>query len=451
MKTLVLNQRKNLQFLIAFVPGIFWWLFSFPARLSADSLMTIQQVRDGVWDSWHTLAYRFFVQLTSINGQYIYLTSLSQIIICTISCLYFLKCLNIGSRRMVVYTAILMSTPYGGGISSTIWKDSISGSLLIFLAGSAVRFIESKKTARKRESAWLLALGILFSQFRNENSIVLLLVAILLSALAFTKHLRKRDSKSGIKSLAKIIAAAAVIGAVFFNLLTFIPGVVKLPASYKYLTVGSNLAFVSSTLQSKDADLAEYVANFSTDESYSGASYCGNIIAFAYFKGSNWDGLVGLNPSPYVKWIQVFFKYPHLILKHHYCNSLSFLPFPISTGPSYVYLLHDGIDQNSLNLKQDPFLRVEKWGVGAIGSHLMSLFSKYLWPGMLITIMTFVLIYKKKLLDQSSLIVMSIAYATTIILFLSVGSQDFRYATGNSILMILFFFVTIFKKTKVKF
>jgi hypothetical protein len=446
----IVDQRKNLKFLISFVPGIIWWLFSFPARLSADSLMTIQQVRDNQWDVWHTLAYRLFVQISSIDGKYIFLTSLSQIVICTFSCLYFLKCIRIQSGKRVIYTAILMATPYGGGISSTLWKDSLSGSLLIFFSGALANLILSKRFQSRSEILKPLVLGIMFAQFRNENSMVLFLTAIILFSLAFTRCVKVKDTKNTLKSVAKIVAAAAVIGAVIFNSVSLLPGVIKLPASYKYLTVGSDLAFVSSTIKSKDAELARYVSNFSTGESYQGASYCGNIIAFAYFKGSNWNGLLGLDPSPYRKWLHITLKYPHLVLKHHYCNSLSFLPFPISAGPSYIYFLHNGIDQNSLNLESAPFLNIQSSGIKSLGTHVMALFSKYLWPGMLTSILSFFLMYRKRFIDEISIMILSIAYATSVVLFLGVGSQDFRYATGYSILIILYLLSNIFQNSKSK-
>jgi hypothetical protein len=80
----------------------------------------------------------------------------------------------------------------------------------------------------------------------------------------------------------------------------------------------------------------------------------------------------------------------------------------------------------------------------------MALFSKYLWPGMLTSILSFFLMYRKRFIDEISIMILSIAYATSVVLFLGVGSQDFRYATGYSILIILYLLSNIFQNSKSK-
>ncbi len=423
-----------LQIAFSLIPGFFWVIFSWPARLSGDSLSVLGDIKFGIQNDWHTLLYRDFVFLTSLGSNYPEFTSIIQVTLLTFSIFYLCRSLWPDGKKPLITTFLIMATPYGGGIATTLWKDVL---FCILSIASISILIQLQRNNQKIQIKVLISFSLitLITLSRHEAGFLLLiggLYYVFLSIIA---------GKKSQLYFATLVIISAIIAMVLSDVSVSFRNATPVPNYVKYASFASDLAYVSSVRPGENKSLDEFVSKFSTSDSFKNASYCGTISGFFYSDGFNGE-FVGQNYVTVFKhWFASWIFEPGLMLKHRMCTAAPFTPYPLSSGPSYSYLLHPGIDTNTLGYEFRP-VKFDSLVISNIANSVFSLFLALFWPGLILTFAFMFYLFVKIRYSETKLLwfqklSIEISFFQSLLLFFFSGAQDFRYMTFSVVLLLI--------------
>jgi hypothetical protein len=416
----ILNTYSIKNIFIQLSPIVFWTWISLPARLSTDSLFILDKIQNHRWSELHTITYQIFVFLTSISGRFITLTIIFQQILLLLALQSFFKTFapKISSRTVAYGVAILLLSPYGGGVSSAIWKDSLSVSLTIFFLAIFKNFIGSVST---RKFIPLLSCGLFLSLVRREN-IYIVLVFIIFAIIY-----------CAIKGLNKIILS-------FFTLIVILvpmcfatnfamSGLLKAEKAPKWTMYQAplvDLAYLSLKYPSEQQ--SSYVSKFSTGDSLKGSRYCPNIYPFVGGSGFNPSGVDNIQPGILETWFKASLAHPVDFIEVHLCRTSWALPYPLGSPPKYVYFIHPGVDANNLGFRSSS-RKIVTPAIVNLGREINRVFALCLWPGIFLTGALLITIIKRR---QPYIWPMLYCLASSFIIFLTAPVSDLRYGATIS-------------------
>ena len=156
-------------------PILFWFLSSFPGKMTVDSLDVWSQVKSGQFNDWHTVTYGYFVYVFSLGGRYLALVSLTQAALAYLAVFKLISALfadkTFGTKLKI--SSVIFLLPFIGSISVTLWKDV---PYAVFSVIGLSCLINSNEPSKTRSYGFLyLGLG---SLFRHDGWPTLVVVGI---------------------------------------------------------------------------------------------------------------------------------------------------------------------------------------------------------------------------------------------------------------------------------
>lgn len=411
---------------IQFVPAAFWLGTSFPARISGDSLAVLSDLRSGFISEWHTVLYSVFVKFTSLGGHFVFGVALVQTFLLCLSLRAFVNLFELNQKWKSIIVFISLASPYGGGLSTTIWKDALVGILaLAFMHRLFQKILQN--TSGKSDGA-MFCWGTLLAASRHEMPFTLIVAAVIFGLLSMLNR-RKRFLLPVSTLLISVSLAGILLGFSMSKITQARPN----PTYVKSWILIGDLAFAASR-NPEDDELNSFVDRYSSGISRQKAGICGSDTALFFSPGIDNERIASDSVLIAKQWVMNSKDYWKEYLLHHHCNSRSFLPIPISSGPSYYYLLHPGIDKNEFGLDSKPFGSDNFSLILDFSNFFGSFLGLVLWPGLIATLL-FVLTFTVRSVDFKTicLALSVLVLARTFTLFLLIQSQDFRFASFYTI------------------
>lgn len=132
------SSRTKNKFLLLGI-GSFWYLALFPGRLGFDYSEAIRMMQRDESTDWWTAEFWWYLKLTTLNGRFIFISSLISIAIFGSAVYYFVQSLplseKIRSRTLIIY----FCTPLFGGFALNISHDVFQAAGIILLVGIQMR------------------------------------------------------------------------------------------------------------------------------------------------------------------------------------------------------------------------------------------------------------------------------------------------------------------------
>jgi hypothetical protein len=435
--------------LFSFAPVLTWWLAEWPAVMTNDSLLTWSQVKSGNYEQFHTVSYTVFVWFFSFGGHQLSLVALIQ------SCLLFysvyrilLFCNSRISKDLALLcTACLYWLPYLGGMGNTLWKD-VPFTSITMIGLIQVFSLHLKPLKERIVPIGILSLGLSFRHdgilFGGFIAVALLCGGVL---LLIYKNMRYHDffSRSKIVLLA---TAGSIILAQGLNLAT--SATPSDPFFQKIPLIG-DIAYVSQTHPDKTPESVKRdVLQIASGDAWAAARQCSNLAGLLFSAGFSEEGANNYSKQA-LSDLNLLLNAGlwRELLNAHICRAMSFIPPPLSAGPSYSYWTATGIAQteyNQYNLVSNPpfpklSIFIENWRLQ---------WEKYsaliAWPGFLF-LLSVVLVFLNHLIsrgDSSKLFYLIIILGSRLfgLVFFTVA-QDFRYALVVHLVFLALFVSTI--------
>lgn len=180
-----LESDKHFRFILISV-STFWYLALFPGRLGFDYSEAIRIMQRGESTDWWTASYWWFLQITSFNGNSIYLSSLLSLAVFGYSIYTLSESIPLAKRYTRRSSLILFATPIYGAFGLTVSHDVFQVSGIILFTAYQVRvYSASLKSTRFEVSLLLLAACLVLT---TQYGIFLIAMNSLL--LLFQKRIR---------------------------------------------------------------------------------------------------------------------------------------------------------------------------------------------------------------------------------------------------------------------
>jgi hypothetical protein len=112
----------------------FWYLSLFPARIGFDYAEAIRMIRRGESTDWWTGEFFWFLKLTTFGGNFVFLTSLIQLLFFALASIILIFALAHTAQQGYKVLKIWISTPLFGAFAMTLSHD-------LFLAGGVIILI----------------------------------------------------------------------------------------------------------------------------------------------------------------------------------------------------------------------------------------------------------------------------------------------------------------------
>ena len=426
----------SINLIIAAVPLLFWCISLFPAVLTPDSYQILSLIRDGRYSDVHTLSYELLVQLLGFKGQALYMVTISQSVL-SYYALYLVNSFLFGdlcsSRKVFVTTSIMYSTPFFGPIGMTLWKESLSTSLVIISLIKILPYFFGR--TNKSNNSYLVPWSFLFIlalTFRHEAPFGFLILCGLLFSCSFLKYF-----SSNSKMLKRLSVYIFLISTLSIGFSSINSRLVHSEPTDRYMTSISfllDLEYVNSRYPEMLAPRSrEILTLISSGPSLKGAASCDNPYNFwsegfdvrqANIHALEFPGL----------WLQAAQGNPRdSLLKARFCRIASFLPWPFSSAPRYGYLPTTGISPNDLGY-ENPVPLFPLYTLAFTWSYLWSVNGNLLgWPGLHFSVILFSAYFLK---DRFSIfkkhrifLTVFLLYFISRIMILSLvsPSSEFRY------------------------
>lgn len=121
------------------IPIIFYSIALFPGRVYRDSTSLLEQMRMGKSsDQWTALYFRY-LQVTTINGRYLFLNAIIGLILLTLTFHWFMSSLNITKKTSHLVTLVIVGSPFIGVFGMTVGHDTTTTSGVLLLVGMLLR------------------------------------------------------------------------------------------------------------------------------------------------------------------------------------------------------------------------------------------------------------------------------------------------------------------------
>lgn len=425
----------------------FWLAVSYPARLSADSLDLLNTIKLGTISNSHTLAYYFFIKVTSLNSQFIIGSSIAQSILVVFAIRELLTLVFKTNTGLInILSGITFLTPMIGAMSVTLWKDIPFAALMLI---GIIKLIKSKSTEKLSSFPFLVLL--VGSQFRHDGWLTIFVMTLLFWVFSLFRS---------IKPQPRLIGRLIITLVISFLIMTFLPKIASDQEVRPWIrtsTLLHDLQYVNNThpglVAAEDAAILNIIA---TGPSRDGSRFCSNLNPLVYSEGFNQDFADKYSDRIIPMWLnQLFSTSFDELIAAHYCRVKAFLPPPFSQGPGYVYWIHPGIDQpNPIGVKDIPHMGVLTAAANTSIKWLAINNAMFIWPGFISMVFLLLMIGKSPLRMQpiARVILVSLVLGRITTLSAVAPAQDFRYAFLIYLIGIpLIFAAILIKLTKGRF
>ena len=427
-----------MKFLPLFAANIFWFSISFPARLSPDSIEILSNVKNSTWSSVHMIAYEYFVSATSLGGKFPWLTVIVQLTILSSSIYFLFQTISAKFKKIneALLTSIILVTPYGGGIATVIWADSLNCSMLVLFIAMAFRFQSFKK---KREYFVFFLVSLLGTQFRKESFLVeIFVILILIISFRIPKFVQVK--------ILTISFLAISIGAGVTAYTVEEVDKIQSPIWTNYQVMVGDL--VNYSRLTDEVDLDNFVGNFASRETVEASSECQNIFSVVFSPGFQDNGLKKVESKIVITWIRESIRHlPSFILIHN-CRAGNFLPPPLGFSPKYVYWIPPGQIPNELGYSGQSTLTMPIQVSNLVWT-LLQAFGLFIgWPGFIIFVALIFGFRIHKIPEIRTLLTISVLHG--FLMYIFAPAPDFRLGMIPSILSLIVILIAT-TESKVKF
>jgi hypothetical protein len=396
--------------------------------MSPDSVSLVEAIQKGIWYEGSSISYMAFIKLTSLGGDFIWLSAIIQ------CCLVNFAVVNLIKRfkpkfsllQILICVSILGLFPHLGAMQNTIWKDVPFASLSII----GLLILTSK---RKESLVWQLAgiliLGAAYS-FRLEGPVDLVLIVVITTAVYLVNCRFNIITKDVIKP--KLIINLLLSLAVSLGISVSSPLLVDAEKSTTAGKVYGQILDLVYTYSSDPYKLSnntkKLLESFANEEALSAGSDCRIGDPFIFNSGFNQIIAGEESGAIFKSWITESIRNPSIFVKPRLCRNARFLPFPISSGPGYPHWLMTGIyTPNSIYLSP---LNSESWISKKVLSwqNFWEINWKWTtWIGLHFQLLFLYLLFHIR--RESILVIFVIAgLARLLSIFLFTAAQDSRYA-----------------------
>ena len=446
MQHLATNFKKNLVLMPGFLVGLLWLLHDFPARMSSDSITTWAQVINGNYRNDHPVMFTFYVKILSLNGHFVWLVPVFQLIFCLFMLKAFFTVVKLRNSEISILIFLSMFTPIFVLFIISIWKDVPLAIFVFWGFVFAKQFIDLGKRKDFISSVLLISIGI---SFRHNGWLIIFGVMTFYTVMTLIGKSVRRE-----RMFIVLLLIAIVTSQVASQILIISTNTVREPRFAYSLTFGADLAYISAAHPDKSSiKIDNLVRTFSQGESLEGAKNCTAVGYMMQPKGFNQNGLEANSREILFAWLEVLREHPGLIVSTRVCRSLAFVPPPFISHPVHPTWLFNGIYQpNDYSLVsrnfESPILDfMDSW---------LNLWVKYAlivaWPALLGLIGTILLPIVSKMRRPQSIgtdkPLIFLVWSNLLTLVAMTFSPDYRYAAIAQffgIVCILLFSLTVFK------
>lgn len=427
----VRSKGKKLKLPAIGLPILFWFLSSYPAKMTSDSLDVWGQVQSGNFNNWHTVSYGYFVYVFSFGGRILSVVTLVQ------ACLAYYalyKLISILLREQskdfnIKVTSLLYFLPFIGSTAVTLWKDVPYSAFTIIGLSHLIEWQANNRTKTRNLLVGLISLG-LSCLFRHDGGPTILLISILMISSQILQKRKKSELKLIKESI--FLAIVGIFAAILSLTLVSISNSAPTP---KWLQTSSFLAdlqyvnYFNHTLL--DHSTRKILNEISKDESLIGAGDCNSFNSMVFSNGFDTEAANFYASEIPKLWIRALGTgASNMILQARFCRGKAFVPFPFTNSPGYAYWLAGDIDQpNQFGLERISIIP---------GLHMIQTFWSYTWqsnqlflawPGLHTSIALFISLFLIKTKKISAPIQLLSLYliSRTFVLVTFTTAQDFRY------------------------
>lgn len=321
--------KKKSVFFIGLALTVASWLLFFPGLYSVDSANAINNAEKFPVDSHLSVWWIYLVKLTSVNGSYVFTTSLFVGIVLYSSMYLLISEIVVPSlkRSAVVLNGL---SPVFVGFSVSIWRDSVFVAGLILLTTIFVR-VAKNHSDNPGNYPFRIFFAFIFLSTRQSGWLNVLLFFLLLFSIASFRN----------RAQIKFVAIFTLSLFVFGYLVALSSGYTSpaKPANSLQAYVGDIGCLVSKNLITNDeSDLAllESIAPLSVWNNKD-ACFTSNVVIF----NSSFDSeVLNRKYKDVVKlWIKSAAKNPKEMIQSRVERTSNFLPAFLFPKPSGWYLL----------------------------------------------------------------------------------------------------------------
>lgn len=413
----------------------FWFIGSYPAQMSVDSIKTFSQVLNLTpVDNSHTLFFYFYVYILSMGGRFIWTISLIQLIYTTAITYYSIKTFTTIKNKYVVKIALvfILLTPYLGIFPTTIWKDIPFTYLLIF--GLTLLF---KVNPRLFFGYLFIFLGL---NFRLNGWLTLFIFALLLLFKSFFAN------KNNYNKISLSLMTISLLSYVTINFLPNLAKVENVSTWTKYSGFIHELilskSFIPEKMSKTNLNFANSITEQSLDQNFKSCnnSLANNSIIPTFMTlDLNYDYLeLNSNKIPQI-WLSNLLDNPAEIINWRLCRTSNLIPFPFSPPPQITYWFHEGIVENNLGFVYKPLSESLNVFYVSIKQFWHLNESIIAWPGLHIFILM-IIYFLVKIFNFAIRINVFLIFSIShfINLFITTTGFDTRYALLVTIIALIF-------------
>lgn len=321
----------------------------FPGRIGADSVALLRMIRANESTDWWTSLFYWFLKITSLHGNQIWISSLTQLILLFYSGKVLIDRLPISKRHKDMAVICFSCNPMYGVFGMTIAHDATqtAGILLLIALGIGLQRKEINFETKK----WLLLLA--FLMLLTTHTGVVFLIFFLIS----TFFISRRDVR-----LVFVLGALCVLVSLLSSL-----GVNRYLNVYgrdiptKDIPYSLLIADIKCVTQIEGVSLSKKsmvtLNKIAPEENWKKATSCANKDFQINNLEMNDISLSSLRRELILVYVEVLGKYPQVVFMAHIQRSRGVLPPPFFQPPDnqISWQVADPIGKNSgVALQQGP-------------------------------------------------------------------------------------------------
>lgn len=233
-KRMAFNGSRTRENLCILIPSAFYLIALSPGRVYRDSAFLLERMRIGESsDQWTALYFRY-LQVTTLNGRYLFLNAILGLATLVFAFRWFMGSLSVAKRTSQIVIFVMVSSPFIGVFGMTVGHDGTTASGVLILLGTLLRL---KKSEGKEISKVILFFGVILSSTSFLGFTALI-------GFAFSLALMKK------KSLSLIVIAVVMLQIAFGSL------VLNVTRASDNLTMTSFLGDIKCIAQHPDAKIS---------------------------------------------------------------------------------------------------------------------------------------------------------------------------------------------------
>lgn len=309
-----LKSRLNSSLLLV-IPISFYAIALFPGRIYRDSTSLLELMRVGESsDQWTALYFRY-LQVTTINGKFLFLNAVIGLLILTFSFYWFMNSLEITRKAFFTITFVIIASPFIGVFGMTVGHDTTTASGVLLLVGTLIRLKKFQNT-KMQPAIVSIAILLCFTSFLGFTAIL---------GFALALGLTKR------KILSAVIISLTIL--VFF----FGSSILRVQNAGEDLRLTSLLGDIKCIAQHQDANISNEqwvsINQLAPESDWKAQTSCW-LADYAYFA----LGEASKNPTGTTKlWAELVAQNPQIsIMAHIQRSSVALPPIFFSPPPNMI-------------------------------------------------------------------------------------------------------------------